>query len=449
MLFAKYLMKDRVLRLENINKAIKQEQGEITTEKSRFFANLCDIRLALEECVAAHYWPEEYRTMLDEVSDAMSRVKEIEEASILKLEIEGIIRLFDSFNYNEHKKDDLRQAYLNLENIITVNEEAINPIKNLLGNYTRTLTVLEPNCGSGATFEYINSYCSNVLTYGTEKTNQITVARQSATKVGKGDFKGSKIKNDAFDVAIAKCCIHSDMDKNLKFGSVGKIEKDFIMSMHRYLRPSGVVLFVIPFYRMHKDICEHIAKYYDGVKVYRTVGQNWNEKHCLYIYGQKSRDRVMNEDTYNTLRKCYNPENIEPFDPYNMSLDYRLPSSHIAIDLFKGSQIDMEELHEIVNTSGALEAFFESQKIEKIGQTSTRPLLPFNIGQLGLVLTSGCLDGIIDEGDGNYHLVKGKVSKRSDTESNIDDTTINESETISNRVEINILLPTGEFKTLT
>ena len=109
----------------------------------------------------------------------------------------------------------------------------------------------------------------------------------------------------------------------------------------------------------------------------------------------------------------------------------------------------MEELYDIVETSGVLDEFFETQKVEKIGESTTKPLLPFNIGQLGLVLTSGCLDGIIDEGDGHYHLVKGKVSKKSETTREVSDGVLEESETISNRVEINVLLPNGEYKILT
>ena len=150
---------------------------------------------------------------------------------------------------------------------------------------------------------------------------------------------------------------------------------------------------------------------------------------------------------YEDLRKSYNPELLEDFDE-NLILDYVLPSKHIPIETFRGSVLDMEELHYLVQNSGAVDEMFENQHVEKIGESSTRPLLPFNIGQIGLVLTSGCLDGIIDEGDGHYHLVKGQVSKKTDVESNVSNGVIDETEIISNRVEINVMLPNGEFKTL-
>ena len=71
------------------------------------------------------------------------------------------------------------------------------------------------------------------------------------------------------------------------------------------------------------------------------------------------------------------------------------------------------------------------------------------IGLLGLVLTSGCLDGIVEEKDGNCHLIKGRVSKQViQTETNIRQGLNEVTETTVNKVEINVLLPNGEFKTL-
>ena len=96
-----------------------------------------------------------------------------------------------------------------------------------------------------------------------------------------------------------------------------------------------------------------------------------------------------------------------------------------------------------------LENSFNSQKIKKTDEDIRKPLLPFNIGQLGLVLTSGCLDGIVEEKDGNCHLIKGRVSKQViQTETNIRQGLNEVTETTVNKVEINVLLPNGEFKTL-
>ena len=78
------------------------------------------------------------------------------------------------------------------------------------------------------------------------------------------------------------------------------------------------------------------------------------------------------------------------------------------------------------------------------------PLLPFNIGQVGLVLTSGCLDGIVEEVDGIYHVIKGMTTKLSETKTEVseDNNQVKSTETISNQVKINVFTADGKFISL-
>ena len=94
--------------------------------------------------------------------------------------------------------------------------------------------------------------------------------------------------------------------------------------------------------------------------------------------------------------------------------------------------------------------FWKKQQIDRISDRTARPLLPFSIGQLGLVLTSGCLDGVIEEPDNCSHVVKGRVIKVVDTEREINDTRdqVEISSTTSNRVEISMFLPDGTYRCL-
>ncbi|MGL5507558.1 MAG: hypothetical protein ACRDB0_06625, partial [Paraclostridium sp.] len=77
----------------------------------------------------------------------------------------------------------------------------------------------------------------------------------------------------------------------------------------------------------------------------------------------------------------------------------------------------------------------------------TKPLLPFNMGQICLVLTSGCLDGIIEEFDGQYHAIKGMVTKVKKTTTNTNDNNTEQmaKDVYTNIVQINIFTPDGEF----
>ena len=443
MLFCKYILKDRVLKLEKLNKQIKEEQEDIDIEIQRTFANLYDIRLAIEECICASQKPRLYIFMLNSLKELNRQLIEVKTAPELKEIINGILDLFVDFEYQEI--DSLNYSYQSLSNIKTLDTWPLDPLKEHINKNNREVTLFESDCGSGDCFNFLRS--PNLLSYGTEKSSDISIAKEFATKVVRGELKGSRIANDAFDYMIAKCSIAFTLADNMRINSVAKQEKDYLMNVNKYLRPGGVILIAIPYYRMYKDMAEMIAKNYHGVKVYKSTGAYWQEKKYIYIYAQKNTVKGFDNEAYEALRKAYNPELLEEFNE-DIKLNYVLPVKPKAIETFRGSVLDMEELHYLVDNSGALDEMIANQHVEKIGESSTRPLLPFNIGQIGLVLTSGCLDGIIDEGDGHYHLVKGQVSKKSDVESSVSDGIIDETEIISNRVEINILLPNGEFKTL-
>lgn len=447
MFFAKYILKDRLLKLSGLNKTIKESQTSIDIELGRFYGVLYDIRLALEECICAYSKPRLYQLILNSVKITNKSLDSIKTAVELKQAISDAVELFEDYDYAEHSESDLTYSYKSLYNIKSMEVEALDPIVKEVTKIGRNVTLFEPNCGQGDAFQYMEN--DKLMHYGIEKSNDIALAKEHAFKVVKGEIRGSKIKNDAFDVLIAKCSIKSTLAENMTMRStISKPEKEFMYGVNKYVRTNGIVMFMIPYYRMYKDICDHIAKNYTNINIYKATGAYWQEKKYVYIYCQKSATKEVDEDGYNKLRKSFNPSLITEFNS-DIELNYRMPQSYIEIDCFKGSVLDMDELHDIVNLSGAMDSFFESQKIEKIGDGNIKPLLPFNIGQLGLVLTSGCLDGIIDEGDGNFHLVKGKVSKKSEIKSSVVDGIYEESETISNRVEINILLPNGEYKILT
>ena len=67
------------------------------------------------------------------------------------------------------------------------------------------------------------------------------------------------------------------------------------------------------------------------------------------------------------------------------------------------------------------------------------------MGQIGLVLTSGCLDGVVEEYEGQYHAIKGMVTKVRDFNNSREDNDETSIETISNKVQINLLTPDGQF----
>jgi len=91
--------------------------------------------------------------------------------------------------------------------------------------------------------------------------------------------------------------------------------------------------------------------------------------------------------------------------------------------------------------------------IPKSVEDTRRPLLPFSAGQLGLVLISGDINGVVEEPDTQcHHIVKGSSKQRRDNKSEILETDdngaplrIRRTESVYASTNVNIVLPNGHF----
>ena len=277
------------------------------------------------------------------------------------------------------------------------------------------------------------------ITYGLEKdTDAMITLKTNCDKTIKGTLNGSRISNDVFDMMYLCPFISWEAEYN-ELGSLKEKSEKLILRYHiKHLRKNGIMIFTIPFFRLTKDMNILIAKLLDNVQVIKKDNTSFQQ---VIIIGTKNQTK----DAKNNIYEYLNNLN---YDDIGRTLDkiYSLPTGGIQEpELFRGSVLDFEEIQSLIDNSGLMDSFWDKNKIEDNTQ-STRPLMPFNMGQIGLVLTSGCLDGVVEEYEGQYHAIKGMVTKIKHVDTTVDDddkeTTV---ETISNKVQINIVTPDGQF----
>lgn len=438
MLFSMYIIKDRRTKISNLLKNIKEDQEDLSLEKGRYNGFIYDILLALNEI---DYLSDtiKYGTLKSILTISLKDINNSKTSTEMTFILERVIIELNEIDTNAN-------AYY-FGSYSFINSRISQCIANNINNLNRPFTVFHPECRDGYLLQETKNINKHALLYGLEKDNYLAEkAKEVADKVIKGEIQGSRISNDAFDIVYCLTHIKETLQDNMSCGAIAKKEKMTILNMLKYVRVDGVFMAVIPFFRMHKDICTLFAKNLYNVTVVKGMDTDEN-RGLIYVIGQKSKSKELDENIYESLRKCYNYNNVKYMHELELPT-FKLQATSSSIDIFKGSVLDEDELLNIVQHSGCMDAFFEKQKVKKIHENTIRPLLPFNVGQIGLVLTSGCLDGIIDEGDGNYHLVKGRVSKKTDTERTSSNGVVEETEVISNRVEINVILPDGKFKTL-
>jgi hypothetical protein len=123
---------------------------------------------------------------------------------------------------------------------------------------------------------------------------------------------------------------------------------------------------------------------------------------------------------------------------------YKLPIIEKKVELFKGAEFNVAELAEQLNKSASFSRLFEKNKLDT---SDKRPLLPLNLGQVGLIGGSGLINGLVE--CDTPHIIKGRIVKENtvSTEENLNrngdlmSTTL--SETRSNKMIFNLLTPNG------
>lgn len=316
-------------------------------------------------------------------------------------------------------------------------EPYLNILRDSITN--QNINIFFPNCFDGTYARYFSR--ENDTTYGQE-AKYITNARAVLNRVAKGELKGSTISNNFFDALfiVPRIGYREEIDH---LGVVKEpTERIEIKNTIKYLRPGGLFLITIPYTRLVPSLAMYLSKNLSNVKVVRLP--NGDKLKRITIIGTKnSINSVSDKDIYNKLKFLnYDTDTISIHDLEMHT--YSLPTEELTLEFFRGSQLDIGDILDAC-ADNMLDGFLDSQ-MDPLVVKDQAPLLPFNIGQVGLVLTSGCLDGVIEEMEGINHVIKGMTTKVISTNrEDVDDNTIKCTETINNQVKINIFTADGKY----
>lgn len=306
------------------------------------------------------------------------------------------------------------------------------------------VNLLDPCCGEGAAL-YTLAAGGNCATYGIElDIGRAEKAQDRLDRVGFGSFFGSQLSHEAFQLLFLNPPYISVVGENGR----SRDEKRFLVSSLPYLMQGGILVYIIPFYRLTLDICRLLADYFGDLSLYRFTDEEFKEHRQVAIFGVR-RQKVDSPEIARVLeRGTYAPEAL----PCLCDLPegrYRLPEVEKEVTVFKGAVFNQLELARQLQASRSVE-----QLLEKSGQSAThqRPLLPLSVSQIGLVGGSGLINGLVD--CDMPHVVKGRIIKHKTTSRELftDDrgriTGDELKETFSNKMVFHMVTKYG-FKALT
>ncbi|MDR1130858.1 MAG: class I SAM-dependent methyltransferase [Oscillospiraceae bacterium] len=304
--------------------------------------------------------------------------------------------------------------------------------------------LLDPCCGEGAALKKL-AVGNNCFTYGVElDEGRANKAQETLHRVGFGSFFHSRINHDAFHAVLLNPPYLSVLTEG---GNRARDEKRFLIDAIPYLTAGGLMIYIIPYYRLTPDICRILCDNFENVSVHRFTDAVFKRFNQIVVMGTKIRRIDGSEQADAMAELAYRKDGI-PCISEIAEGRYALPAQPKPVALFKGAVFNKQELARQLKQSKSLESLLTAKSL---AQTMRRPPLPFTFAQLGLVGGSGLINGLIDC---DYpHIIKGRIVKEVITEATENRSRKGElmsaeiKEKVINRMIFNLLTPEG-FKAL-
>ncbi len=303
-----------------------------------------------------------------------------------------------------------------------------------------TVNLFDPCCGCGIALRTLADG-NNCNTYGIElDRHRAEEALGRLNRVGFGSYFRSRVSNEAFHLMLLNPPYLSVMTEG---GNNTRSEKRFLVDSISHLLYGGVLVYIIPYYRLTPDVCRILCDNFDDLTVWKFVGEEFKRFRQVAVMGIRRKRRDGSGLAEDLVSLALEPEHLPEITelPENR---YSLPIIEKKVELFKGAEFNVAELAEQLGRSASFSRLFEKNKLDS---DVKRPLLPLNLGQVGLIGGSGLINGLVE--CDTPHIIKGRIVKENNVnrEENVnskgDLTSTTVYETRSNKMIFNLLTPQG------
>ena len=298
-------------------------------------------------------------------------------------------------------------------------------------------SAIDPCVGDGVAFEAITSG-AQVLRYGIElDAYRAEQARQRIPNIVQGNTLEVQCAVECFGLLY----LNPPYDWTLGPADSRRTEQLFLSHTYRWLKPGGVLLFVIPGDRL-AECSQILSTHFRDVRVYRLEAPECVRYKQVVVIGarrnRRERERLADSDI--TRARLYyaslarNPSQI-PVLSSEPETQYKVPVSGPAQLVYRGLPLD--EIEDLLPKSGAYRQAGRILFAEPVSATG-RPLTPLHAGHVGLLACSGLLNGIFGSGD-QRHIAFWQAVKLVDKTEEEDEKgviTVREKERFSNELTV-------------
>lgn len=258
----------------------------------------------------------------------------------------------------------------------------------------KAFSALDPCVGDGSGFEILVQQ-SSALRFGVEldayRTEQ---ARGRGIEVVQGDTLEVQCRVDSLSFLY----LNPPYDFEVGKTDNQRMELVFLRHTGRWLKPGGVLFFVIPKPQLSR-CARTLAEHFEQIRVYRlTDPESVKFNQIAILAVRRSRDRRLRDQELEsciTQLEAISGTELGPLTDVP-EFRYSIPESEPAVFVYKGLPLD-----EIEDKLAESSAYRQVKRIllREHGAVHGRPLTPLHGGHVGLLCTAGMLNGVFGQGE--------------------------------------------------
>ncbi len=257
-------------------------------------------------------------------------------------------------------------------------------------------SVLDPCAGKGVALLQLTSG-ADVSRYGVE----LDADRASeAHAAGIGVLQGNAFETSAKSGQFSLLYLNPPYDSETGSYANQRMEYLFLEHTFRWLMKRGVLLMVIPSAAI-EPCAAILAHHFRDLRVYRLQdpeAEKYDQVAIFGVYDRVSGDQADRMKRWLRYDCTYRPDKLPVLQATDVPL-YTVPPSPRASIVYRGLPLDEVEDRLLGSSSwDNISNFFTTSP----GVEDARPLTPLHAGHVGLMCTSGLMNGVLGEGSARH-----------------------------------------------
>jgi Uncharacterised methyltransferase family (DUF6094)/Helicase conserved C-terminal domain len=267
--------------------------------------------------------------------------------------------------------------------------------------------LIDPCCGEGIAAAYL-AQAWHLVSYGIEiDAERARASVQRLSRVLQLDYGAARISPHAFQVLFL------NPPYSPEEGESRRTEYRFLRDTTKWLQPGGLLIYIIPQYRLDPRMARFLATYYTDLCAYRFPDPEYADFRQMVVFGVLKPEPLFNEQVgLALLQDCHGQLLVLPEKPDST---FTLPVPDADRFYFRGNVIDPDEAFAEALKAGVWQTSEWREWLEPPNELDIlQPLMPLKKGHLAMLIAAGLLQNLRLERGAERLLIKGRTYKVSE-----------------------------------